>query len=78
MFEEMFGAFMAQYGFDFFVLRRWGGCRWLMYDEMLGSLIVLLGSPGWLSGMSGLSGRVLCGKCRSPFVRFTGVGVLDG
>ena len=35
MFEEVFGASMALYGFDFLVLRVWGGCRWLMHDEML-------------------------------------------
>ena len=35
-----------------------------MHDEMLGCFILLLGCPGW----------VLCGKCRSPFVRFNGAG----
>ena len=49
------------HGFDFLALRggasmalifslqRGGvvdGCRWLMYDEMLGAFILLLGSPG--------------------------------
>ena len=57
MFEEVFGAFMPLFGFDFFALRGWEGVsRWLMYGEVLRCLILLLGSLGWLSGLSGLSG----------------------
>ena len=43
------------------VARGVGGCRWLMHDEMLGCFILLLGC-------------LLCGKCRSPFLRSKGVG----
>ena len=71
---EVFGAIMALYGFDFFALGGWGGCGWLMYDEKLGAFILL--SPG-CPGFPGCPGWVLCGKCRSPFVRFKGVGGLD-
>ena len=31
---EVFGAFMALYGFDFLVFKGVGECRWLMHDEM--------------------------------------------
>ena len=30
MLEEVFGASMAPYGFDFFRFKEVGGCRWLM------------------------------------------------
>ena len=66
---ELFGAFMALYGFDFLALVGWGACRWLMHDEMLGSFMLLLGCPGCL-GCPG-------GTCRSPFLRSKGVGGSD-
>ena len=47
MFEKMFGASMAAHGFDFFGFKGVEGCRWLMYDEMLGCFTFMLGSPGY-------------------------------
>ena len=45
----------------FFRFKGVGGCRWLLSDEMLGSFMLSLGTPGqrsgqesWLSGPHGL------------------------
>ena len=55
-----------------------------MHDEKLGAFVLLFGGPGGGPGRSpgrspgcpGCPRWVLCGKCRSPFVRFNGVGGL--
>ena len=60
---EVFGAFMALYGFDFFALRGVGGCRWLMRDDMFGFLYCCLGVQA-----------VRAGCC----VASAGWGALDG
>ena len=44
-----------------------------MHDEVLGSFMLLLGCPG----CPGCPGWVLCGKCKSPFLRSKGVGGSD-
>ena len=50
-----------------------------MHGEVLRYVIAGWGvrgsSPGRSPGCPGCPGWVLCGKCRSPFVRFKGVGV---
>ena len=52
-----------------------------MHAEVLASFILLIGGRGSSPGRSpgcpgcpGCPGWVLCGKCRSPFVRFKWVG----